>query len=148
MKLERLLDTLERGGQALDKLRDTIQSHLELESKDGRMRLAWKFDPGKEIAHFRLVEGDQAAALRVETGEESSVDIWSREGSCGLNVRMPKSLSWEFHQPRAEKLLTPKAAGLACAVGATAGFAAWLALVVTHKLTGNQSSKNTPPDEQ
>ena len=147
MRIEQLLEALRRSGESVDKFRNMVEYRLDLESVGNRKRVSWKLDPNNRLAWLRLVDGSQVHHLRLGSDEESAVEFWEEEGRCGIILQKPKSISWEFTASQLQKLATAKAAGLACAVGATAGFATWLALNVAHRLMESSQTETETFEE-
>ena len=148
MKLQQILDVIQRTGDTLDRIRSTIDSRLYLESTESKRRVSWDMEPRKQIAHLRFRSEDQEAAVRVVSGDRSAVEFWEQEGKRGVTLRAPESISWEMDAERLEHLNNAKAAGIACAAGATLGFLAWLALVAAGKLMEPSQEELPPPEDR
>ncbi len=147
MKLEQILHTIQRGGDLLDRVRNTLDSHLHVESTGTKKQITWQLDPDREVAHAHFRDQDQEMAFRVTSGEHSVLEIWEEEGKRGLTLRSPKSISWEMNTDRSDQIANVKAAGIACAAGATLGFLVWAVLVVSGKLMESSSEVSNAIEE-
>ena len=138
MILERWVVSLSKYKKLTLKIADHLIDRVNLEpieDENGNVgvKAVWVGEPGKNRIEINTqsLQGN----IQTEGDRAPTIEFWQKGGKRGFALGNPKSVSCELDEKTLRNVLTPKAAGIAMAVGAAIGLAGWCATAIASRVT-------------
>ena len=138
MILERWVVSLSKYKRLTLKIADHLIDRINLEPMEDDkgnvgVKAVWVGKPGKN--RIEINAQSLKGNIQTEGDHAPKIEYWQKGEKRGLALGNPKSVSCELDEKTLRKILTPKAAGIAMAVGAAIGLAGWCATAIASRVT-------------